>query len=119
MYELCKCMMEPAMRCDARWHDARAEIDGANPARRRAGCLYPTVNMTQTRTRPRAGADAARHGDPRQCVGGGAHALAAAQQHARSGGVRGQQAGAVRSALLHTGYRCAQRSIWNILLVCG
>ena len=74
-------------RCDAThaWN-ARAYLDG---------CLYPTVSKAQTRSRPRAGADAARHGDPRQCFGGGAHALTAAQQHARSAGVRRQQAGAM------------------------
>ena len=45
MYEQCKCTMEPTMRYDARWIDARAEIDGANPSPRGAGCLNPTVNM--------------------------------------------------------------------------
>jgi hypothetical protein len=100
-------------RCGTRhaWNDARAEIDGGNPARRGAGYLYPVVNMTQTRTRPRAGADAARHGHPRQYVGGGAHALAAAQQHARSGGLGGQQAGAVSYGFtIYAGEVCAQTS---------
>ena len=75
---------EPTMRRDARLECTRVT---------RWLPLPYSINTAQTRSRPRAGADAARHGNPRQCFGGGAHALTIAQQHARSAGVRRQQAG--------------------------